>query len=79
MSTVNAIDASPPVATAPLGASRRSCVIGAVFLMASAIGPGFITQTAKFTLELGASFACAILLRSISNLPQTRRASCCGS
>jgi Mn2+/Fe2+ NRAMP family transporter len=48
-------------------------------LMASAIGPGFITQTAKFTLELGANFACAILLRSISNLPQTRRASCCGS
>lgn len=66
MSTVNAIDASPPVATAPLAASRRSGVIGAV-------------ETAKFTLELGASFACAILLRSISNLPQTRRASCCGS
>lgn len=69
MSTVNAIDASPPVATAPLAASRRSGVIGAVFLMAtSAIGPGFITQTAKFTLELGASFACAILLSIVVDI-----------
>jgi Mn2+/Fe2+ NRAMP family transporter len=28
----------------------------------SAIGPGFITQTATFTVQLGAAFACAILL-----------------
>jgi Mn2+/Fe2+ NRAMP family transporter len=28
----------------------------------SAIGPGFITQTASFTVALGAAFACAILL-----------------
>ncbi|MDP9823811.1 Mn2+/Fe2+ NRAMP family transporter [Nocardioides massiliensis] len=28
----------------------------------SAIGPGFITQTATFTIELGAAFACAIVL-----------------
>ena len=41
----------------------RSAVLGAVFLMAtSAIGPGFITQTATFTKQLGAAFACAILL-----------------
>ncbi|MFD5213808.1 NRAMP family divalent metal transporter [Microbacterium sp. NPDC058345] len=41
----------------------RSAVIGAIFLMAtSAIGPGFITQTATFTQTLGASFAFAILV-----------------
>ena len=28
----------------------------------SAIGPGFITQTATFTVQLGAAFACAIVL-----------------
>ena len=41
----------------------RSALLGAVFLMAtSAIGPGFITQTATFTVQLGAAFACAIVL-----------------
>lgn len=36
---------------------------GAAFLMAvSAIGPGFLTQTTQFTVELGASLAFAILL-----------------
>lgn len=43
--------------------TRRSKLLGAVFLMAtSAIGPGFLTQTAVFTQQLGASFAFAILL-----------------
>ncbi|ABS02025.1 NRAMP family divalent metal transporter [Kineococcus radiotolerans] len=43
--------------------SRRGPIIGAIFLMAtSAIGPGFITQTATFTATLGAAFAFAILL-----------------
>jgi Mn2+/Fe2+ NRAMP family transporter len=41
----------------------RSALIGAMFLMAtSAIGPGFITQTAEFTDQLGAAFAFAILM-----------------
>ncbi|WON75850.1 NRAMP family divalent metal transporter [Serratia sp. UGAL515B_01] len=41
---------------------RRSSLIAAVFLMAtSAIGPGFITQTAAFTAVMGASFAFGIL------------------
>jgi Mn2+/Fe2+ NRAMP family transporter len=45
------------------GAGGRSALLGAVFLMAtSAIGPGFITQTASFTVALGAAFACAIVL-----------------
>ena len=51
--------------TAPVGTSRanRSAIVGAIFLMAtSAIGPGFITQTATFTVSLGAAFACAIVL-----------------
>lgn len=37
--------------------------LGAMFLMAtSAIGPGFITQTAVFTVKMGAAFAFAILV-----------------
>jgi Mn2+/Fe2+ NRAMP family transporter len=40
-----------------------SVLIGAAFLMAtSAIGPGFLTQTAVFTAQLGASFGFVILL-----------------
>jgi len=43
--------------------SKRGPIIGAIFLMAtSAIGPGFITQTATFTATLGAAFAFAILI-----------------
>ena len=42
--------------------ARRSARLGAAFLMAtSAIGPGFLTQTALFTSQLGASFGFAIL------------------
>lgn len=41
---------------------RLSAMIGAAFLMAtSAIGPGFLTQTAVFTEQLLASFAFVIL------------------
>jgi Mn2+/Fe2+ NRAMP family transporter len=56
--------------TAPDGAAsggmsaktRRGALIAAIFLMAtSAIGPGFITQTATFTTKLGSAFAFAIL------------------
>lgn len=40
-----------------------SALLGAAFLMAmSAIGPGFLTQTALFTSQLGASFGFIILL-----------------
>ncbi|WP_206479872.1 MULTISPECIES: NRAMP family divalent metal transporter [Kocuria] len=42
---------------------HRSALLGAMFLMAtSAIGPGFITQTTVFTVQLGAAFAFAILV-----------------
>jgi Mn2+/Fe2+ NRAMP family transporter len=48
-----------------MAASRRTkeILLGAAFLMAtSAIGPGFLTQTAVFTQQLGTSFAFAILM-----------------
>lgn len=47
----------------------RSALVGAAFLMAtSAIGPGFLTQTAVFTGQLGASFAFAILVSVLFDL-----------
>ncbi|MFC7406632.1 NRAMP family divalent metal transporter [Georgenia alba] len=43
--------------------ARKGALVGAVFLMAtSAIGPGFITQTATYTVALGAAFAFGILI-----------------
>lgn len=46
-----------------MSANRRSALIGAAFLMAtSAIGPGFLTQTATFTQSLLASFGFVILV-----------------
>ncbi|MBG6084629.1 NRAMP family divalent metal transporter [Zhihengliuella flava] len=43
--------------------ARRTALLGAMFLMAtSAIGPGFITQTTVFTVQLGAAFAFAIVV-----------------
>ncbi|MCU0894950.1 MAG: divalent metal cation transporter, partial [Rhodospirillales bacterium] len=55
------MSASPAAVTAS-AATMRGGLIAAIFLMAtSAIGPGFITQTATFTAKLGAAFAFAIL------------------
>ena len=49
--------------------AARSALIGAAFLMAtSAIGPGFLTQTAVFTAQLGASFGFAILVSVLFDL-----------
>jgi len=51
------------------GKALRSTLVGAAFLMAtSAIGPGFLTQTAVFTQRLGASFAFAILVSVVVDL-----------
>src|SRR6185503_10895886 len=42
---------------------KNSVILGAAFLMAtSAIGPGFLTQTSKFTAELLTSFGFVILI-----------------
>lgn len=54
---------APSLKQAAVSASGRSALMGAIFLMAtSAIGPGFLTQTAVFTNQLGAAFAFAILI-----------------
>lgn len=51
------------------GKALRSTLVGAAFLMAtSAIGPGFLTQTAVFTERLGAGFAFAILVSIVVDL-----------
>ncbi|WP_031470093.1 NRAMP family divalent metal transporter [Sciscionella sediminilitoris] len=50
-------------------AVRRRKLLGAMFLMAtSAIGPGFITQTTEFTVQLGAAFAFAIVISVIMDI-----------
>ncbi len=50
-------------------AGVRRALLGAAFLMAtSAIGPGFLTQTAVFTEQLGASMGFAILLSVLFDL-----------
>ncbi len=55
--------AAPPAGGGRLATSTRSTLLGAMFLMAtSAIGPGFITQTTTFTVQLGAAFAFAIVI-----------------
>ncbi|WP_066288421.1 NRAMP family divalent metal transporter [Arthrobacter sp. B6] len=57
------MESTATIKTRTTKAGRRSALLGAMFLMAtSAIGPGFITQTAAFTVQLGAAFAFAILV-----------------
>ena len=47
----------------------RGVLVGAAFLMAtSAVGPGFLTQTAVFTERLGASFGFAIVVAAVIDL-----------
>ena len=58
----------------PLGAAEDrkgtlAILLGAAFLMAtSAIGPGFLTQTAVFTEKFAANFAFAILASIIIDI-----------
>src|SRR5919197_123222 len=60
-----AVDSELPAARSSL----RGVLLGAAFLMAtSAIGPGFLTQTAVFTSQLGASFGFAILVSVLFDL-----------
>jgi Mn2+/Fe2+ NRAMP family transporter len=63
-----AVGAEPP-ARGKMSASTRSTLLGAMFLMAtSAIGPGFITQTTAFTVQLGAAFAFAIAVSVVVDI-----------
>lgn len=58
-----------PTGLRRFGSARRRSLLGALFLMAtSAIGPGFITQTATFTQQLGAAFAFGILVSILIDL-----------
>lgn len=55
--------------TEPRRGAAATAMVGAAFLMAtSAIGPGFLTQTAVFTAQLGASFGFAILISILFDL-----------
>ena len=58
-----------PAPAGAMSAGARSTLLGAIFLMAtSAIGPGFITQTTSFTVELGAAFAFAIVISIVLDI-----------
>jgi Mn2+/Fe2+ NRAMP family transporter len=61
--------AEPDAAPSRGGRRIQAILIGAAFLMAtSAIGPGFLTQTAVFTERLKASFGFAILVSILFDL-----------
>jgi Mn2+/Fe2+ NRAMP family transporter len=56
-------EAGGPERATKSGGSQRYALLSAMFLMSmAAVGPGFITQTATFTVRLGAAFAFAILI-----------------
>ena len=58
-----------PTTSPTMKSSTRSTLIGAMFLMAtSAIGPGFITQTTTFTVQLGVAFAFAIAVSIVVDI-----------
>ena len=61
--TLSGATAADAAAKPPAAARGIGPMVGAIFLMAtSAIGPGFLTQTSVFTVQMGAAFAFAILL-----------------
>ena len=65
----NSTPQQPNLKQAAATASTRSILMGAIFLMAtSAIGPGFLTQTAVFTNQLAAAFGFAILVSIIIDI-----------
>ena len=48
---------------------KKGAIIGAAFIMAtSAVGPGFLTQTAVFTERFGSNFAFVILMVTIATI-----------
>jgi Mn2+/Fe2+ NRAMP family transporter len=67
--TEPALERSSEVGSRPRSRGIASALLGAAFLMAtSAIGPGFLTQTAVFTAQLGASCAFVILASIVFDL-----------
>jgi Mn2+/Fe2+ NRAMP family transporter len=67
--TEPALERSSEMASRQRPRGIASALLGAAFLMAtSAIGPGFLTQTAVFTAQLGASCAFVILASIVFDL-----------
>ncbi|MBP2539999.1 hypothetical protein D3C87_564930 [compost metagenome] len=59
----NKLSPADPNEVARKAKTQRYALLSAMFLMSmSAVGPGFITQTANFTVKLGAAFAFAIII-----------------
>ena len=59
----NKLSPADPNEVARKAKNQRYALLSAMFLMSmSAVGPGFITQTANFTVNLGAAFAFAIII-----------------
>lgn len=59
----NKLSPADPNEVARKAKNQRYALLSAMFLMSmSAVGPGFITQTANFTVKLGAAFAFAIII-----------------
>lgn len=59
----NKLSPADPNEVARKAKTKRYALLSAMFLMSmSAVGPGFITQTANFTVKLGAAFAFAIII-----------------
>ncbi|AMD57878.1 divalent metal cation transporter [Rhizobium pusense] len=59
----NKLSPADPNEVARKAKNQRYALLSAMFLMSmSAVGPGFITQTANFTVKLGAAFAFAIVI-----------------
>ncbi|MCF1446070.1 hypothetical protein GOZ84_22795 [Agrobacterium vitis] len=60
------LEASGDPGTPKSAKAKRYALLSAMFLMSmSAVGPGFITQTATFTVKLGAAFAFGIFVSII--------------
>lgn len=65
----NKPQASAQSTTQGISKAHKSAILGAAFLMAtSAVGPGFLTQTATFTEKLGASFGFVILVSILMDI-----------
>ena len=63
------VGSTPTQAPRPKFGGRVMPLVGAIALMAtSAIGPGFLTQTATFTQQLGAAFSFGILVSVLLDL-----------
>lgn len=67
--TTTPVDAPETASRKGMSTTGRAATFGAMFMMAtSAIGPGFLTQTSVFTVQMGAALAFAILMSIIVDI-----------